>query len=114
MSGGHSAGGGHVPSSGGHASGGHGHGAHATSAGAHGSTEIPAAPATRFISPARADFEQPFAGRLLLWPVVWTVVAVIFGVLAQRNAGPVDLESAHRHGGSHDVTPAPGHVPAGH
>lgn len=113
MSGGHSSGGhdqGHGHAHGAH--GGHGahdggHGAHGGPAahGAHGSTEIPPAPDSRWISPARRDFEQPWAGRLLLWPVVWTVVAFLFGILAQRNTGPVELAGEH---GGHGDAPAHG------
>lgn len=100
--------------SGGHSSGGHeqhqahGHDAHASHGGGHaghggghGSTEIPPAPASRWISPARRDFEQPWAGGLLLWPVVWTVVAVLFGILAQRNTGHVALPGEHHADGGH-------------
>lgn len=109
--------------SGGHSSGGHGHDAHGSHGGGHGgghgSTEIPAAPATRWISPARRDFEQPWAGRLLLWPVVWTVVAFVFGILAQRNTGHVELAGEHgAHGGHGDAPaheePAKHEAPAGH
>ncbi|MFO0931678.1 MAG: hypothetical protein U1E39_03105 [Planctomycetota bacterium] len=114
MSGGHSSGGhdqsqahghdAHGSHGGGHA--GHGsHGGGPAAHGAHGSTEIPPAPATRWISPARRDFEQPWAGRLLLWPVVWTVVAFVFGILAQRNTGPVALAGEH---GGHGDAPAHG------
>lgn len=100
-------------SSGGHSSGGHGSGGHG--AGTHGPVEIPAAPATRSITPARGDFEQPWPGSLLWWPVVWTVVGAVFALAAQRWSGPVDLQSAH--GGAHPASPphgAPSHAPAGH
>ena len=133
MSGGHSSGGhdhlqaqgqhqahghdAHGSHGGGHGSHGGGHAAHA----AHGSTEIPPAPDTRWISPARRDFEQPWAGRLLLWPVVWTVVAFVFGILAQRNTGPVALPGEHGGHGDAPAHGAPAHgepamheAPAGH
>ncbi|MBL9088932.1 MAG: hypothetical protein JNM10_17465 [Planctomycetia bacterium] len=112
MSGGHSSGGhdqsrahghdAHGSHGGGH-DGGHGggHGAHASHGGGHGSTEIPPAPESRWISPARRDFEQPWAGGLLLWPVVWTVIAVLFGLLAQRHTGHVALPGEHHAGAGH-------------
>ena len=104
--------------SGGHSSGGHGHDAHGSHGshggahggahgGGHGSTEIPPAPDSRWISPARRDFEQPWAGRLMLWPVVWTVVAVLFGILAQRNTGHVALPGESHDGPAHG-TPSHG------
>jgi hypothetical protein len=55
----------------------HGHDAHghAAAPAATGPVEIPPAPETRFISPARSDFEREVRWHWLLWPVVWFGVA---------------------------------------
>ena len=81
---------------------GHGHGGHDAGHGAgqdasHGSAEIPPAPATRWISPARSDYEQPWPGSLLLWPAVWLGVAALLFTAARTWS----------HGWAHDD-------PAGH
>ena len=103
-------------------SGGHGHDSHSGHAGAHGghdaheahgghgSTEIPPAPATREISPARDDYAQPWPGALLLWPVVWVGVAALLFVAARAWTGPVKThEHAVHEGAPHEGPAAPGH-----
>lgn len=123
MGGGH----GHTAGSGHDAGTGHdaGHGHDAAGAGthaSHGPAEIPAAPAERWISPARADFEQPWPGKGLLWPLVWTGVAGVLALLAMTSRGPI-LQGEHggaatpAHGagepGSHPEAPPPAGM-AGH
>ncbi len=119
MSGGHGHGGGssHGAAHGhgaGHAAGhGGGHDAHgaAEAHGDHGPAEIPAAPAERWISPARSDFEQPWPGKGLLWPLVWTGVAGVLALLSVTWRGPI-LQGEHGEHGDHGGA-AP-HAPGAH
>lgn len=111
----------------------HGHGAgDAHAAASHGPAEFPPMPNPRVISPAREDFEQPWPGRLLLWPAVWTVVGLCLFVAARswgRPIGEYDREAhAAEHGEGHGApahgapahgapskeTPAGGHEEAPH
>jgi len=104
---GHTAGSGHDAAHG-HGAG-HGHDAAGSGAhGAHGPAEIPAAPAERFISPARADFEQPWPGKGLLWPLFWTGFAGVLAVLAMSFRGPI-LHDAHGEHGAHGGAATPAH-----
>ncbi|MCC7139032.1 MAG: hypothetical protein IT460_11475 [Planctomycetes bacterium] len=108
MSGGHGHGGHDDHGHGGHghdAHGGHGHDAHG---GDHGPAEIPPVPETRSISPARSDYAQPWPGRLLLWPVLWLVVAAAFFLLARGQTGTVVQGHGHGHEGD-EHAPADGH-----
>jgi len=112
---GHATGSGHDEGSGhdaGHGSSGHGAAGHGHGGGgaheAHGPAEIPAAPAERCISPARADFEQPWPGKGLLWPLVWTGVAGVLALLALGSRGPI-LKGEHGEHGSHDGGATPAH-----
>jgi hypothetical protein len=84
---------------------GHGHGGHDA---AHGHAEIPPAPATRFISPAREEYEQPWPGSLLLWPVVWLGVALLF-VVAARTWSHSWSHEAHEGPPAHEGAPGEGH-----
>lgn len=110
MSGGHGHDGGsahgadpsHGAPGGGH---GDGRGSGADAHGAHGPAEIPAAPAERCISPARADFAQPWPGKGLLWPLVWTGVAGVLALLAVTWRGEV-VKGEH---GEHGSGAAPAH-----
>lgn len=101
-------------------SGGHGHddphGAHGHGApsaghdtGSHGPAEIPPAPVPRMITPARADYQQPWPGPLLLWPAVWLGVALLFFMAARTWSHPID--EGHE-GGAH--SPAAPHEAAPH
>jgi hypothetical protein len=104
---------------------GHGHGLGVTGAEAdasHGPAEFPPVPDPRVISPAREDFEQPWPGRLLLWPAVWAVVGLLIFVAARswgRPIGDFDREEHEaEHGAEHDAghaSPEGGHeaAPAG-
>src|SRR5207248_2852438 len=56
---------------------------------AHGSTEIPPAPAVREISPAPGEYREPWPGGLLFWPVAWAAVAILFFLAARAWTGPV-------------------------
>lgn len=93
----------------GHETPGHDHGAHAASE-SHGPAELPPVPAVRSITPARADFERPWPGRLLVWPFVWTAVAGLVFVAARswgRPFGPAtEAHEAGEHGsGPHEAAP---------
>ncbi|HVG93104.1 MAG TPA: hypothetical protein VND21_01560 [Planctomycetota bacterium] len=79
----------------------HGHGGHDAG---HGHAEIPPAPATRWISPARSAYEQPWPGNLLVWPVVWLGVAVLLFAAARTWS----------HGWSHEEPAGHGSGPAAH
>jgi hypothetical protein len=87
--------------------GGHGHG-DAQGHGGHGGgpggghAEIPPAPISRWISPARADYEQSWPGRLLVWPVVWLGVALLLLAAART----------WRHDWAHEAPAGGGHGPA--
>ena len=89
MSGGHGHDGGSAHGAAHGHGGGHGagHDAHGASGSheSHGPAEIPAAPDERVISPARGDFEQPWPGKGLLWPLVWTGVAGVLALLWWRT-----------------------------
>ena len=76
-----------------------GHDAHGAPAAAesHGPAEFPPVPDPRSITPAREDFEQPWPGKLLVWPFVWTAVALVF-FAAARSSGDrksTRLNSSH-------------------
>lgn len=76
----------------------HGH-ASATET-SHGPAEFPPMPDPRSISPAREDFQAPWPGKLLVWPFLWTVVALLFFVAARswgHKIGEHDVE-AHEAG----------------
>ena len=62
----------------GHGHDGHGHGGPDAGDGVHGPAQIPPAPAVRSISPAREEYEMPWPGRLLFWPLFWVGVAFLF------------------------------------
>ena len=84
----------------------HGHGAGPATATHDGPHEIPPMPEHPMISPARADYEAPWPGRLMLWPVLWLVVGVLFFVAARRWDHPPIQGEGHGE---------PGHeAPAGH
>lgn len=77
----------------------------------HGPVDFPPIPDPRAISPAREDFDLPWPGKLLLWPFLWTGVALLLLVVARSWGQPV---GAHEHG--HDAAPthgAPREAPAG-
>jgi len=98
MSGGH--GHGHDAEHAGHADhGGHGHGA-GTATASSGPHEIPPMPAHPFISPARAEYEQPWPGRLLLWPFFWAAFAVLCFVSTRTWSHPV-IQGEHGHADEH-------------
>lgn len=92
-------------------SGGHGHDQHAhghapESAHDEGPAEFPPLPETRWISPARADFEKPFPGSSLLWPVFW--LCVVAAGWAATSAYPGKMGGGHEdHGanGAHESAP---------
>ena len=120
MSGGHGHDGGSAHGAAHGHGGGHGagHDAHGASGAheSHGPAEIPAAPDERVISPARGDFEQPWPGKGLLWPLVWTGVAGVLALLAITWRGPI-LHDDHGGAGSHGGGATPAHgdaVPGGH
>ena len=103
---------------------GHGHDAHAATQGSHGGhdahgaapateshgpAEFPPIPDPRSITPAREDFEQPWPGQLLVWPFVWTAVALLFFVAARSSGkafGPQteEHEAGEAEGGGHEGT----------
>ncbi len=85
----------------------HGAASHGTG-GADGPAEIPAAPAERCISPARADFEQPWPGKGLLWPLVWTAVAGVLALLAVAWRGEI-LQGEHGEHAGHAAGQTPAH-----
>jgi hypothetical protein len=75
---------------------GHGHAPEAPhAAGDHGPAVLPPAPATRSISPAPEDYERPFPGPGLLWPLVWLVLAIVLWKGADRSTGTVVTHDGH-------------------
>ena len=89
----------------------HGHGGHDHPAGSlgildslDGPAEIPPEPAVRSITPAPADYAQPFPGPGVAWPIVWLLVAIGFFVSTQRMHG--EIERPHAEHGAHG---APAH-----
>jgi hypothetical protein len=76
--------------------------------------ELPPAPAVREISPARAEYAQPWPGRLLLWPIVWLGVTALFFVAARRSTGPVRQHEAAESDGDHERKGAPDEMPGAH
>ena len=98
--------------SGGHDHGtGHGDGHAAGSAAPHdGPHEIPPMPEHPFISPARAEYELPWPGRILLWPPVWAAFAILCYVAARTwDHAPLQGEHGHAAGpegaGEHGTAP---------
>ena len=78
----------------------HGHDDHghaAASVESHGPAEFPPIPDPRSISPAREDFEAPWPGTLLIWPFLWTAVALLFFVAARSFGHPVGEHEAEAH-----------------
>jgi len=94
------------------AAGAHGHAAaDAQASASHGPAEFPPVPDPRVISPAREDFEQPWPGRLLLWPAVWAVVGLLLFVAARSWGRPIGAFDAEEHEAEHG---ADHRVPEGH
>ena len=85
----------------------HGHGAGATPSAPLKPAELPPIPASRSITPAREDFERPWPGALIVWPFVWTGVAVLLLIVARsfgRPFGPHTEE--HESGVDGEASPA--------
>ena len=75
----------------------HGHDDHGHAAAGvplHGPAEFPPVPNPRSISPAREDFDAPWPGKLLVWPFLWTVVALLFFVAARSWGHPIGEHDA--------------------
>ncbi len=90
----------------------HGHGAADAHADAsHGPAEFPPVPDPRVISPAREDFEQPWPGRLLLWPALWAVVGLLIFVAARSWGRPIGAFDREEHEAGHEA-PEGGHEAA--
>ena len=95
----------------------HGHDAHdahdghahaSAPVGSHGPLEFPPVPDPRSITPAREDFEAPWPGRLLVSPIVWTVVALLFFVAARSLGHKIGEHDAEAHEAGHGGEAEPG------
>ncbi len=62
---------------------------------------IPPEPASRFISPAAADFAQTPPASLLAWPVVWILVIGLLGYATFRAARANGFHDRSEHAAGH-------------
>ncbi len=84
------------------------HGQGASKSQSHGPAEFPPIPDPRSISPAREDFESPWPGKLLVWPFLWTAVALLFFVAARSWGHPIGEHGTGSHAaGSHPIEGVP-------
>lgn len=92
----------------------HGHDAHGTASEtvSHGPAEFPPIPDLRSITPAREDFERPWPGKLLVWPFIWTAVALLLFVAARSWGRPFGPHAEEHEAGASSAPTHEGAAPA--